>query len=123
MRGRPAGDLSRALMGAAAAGPATVRELAERACVGYGAARYTASRLVSRGDLVCVSTERPVLLGLEQWQPDGLSRALEALADAGQGSAARAPLRSFWEEAGSAAAPPPAVAALAQRSSADLAED
>ena len=64
-----------------------------------------------------------MLLGLEQWQPDGLSRALEALAD-GQGSAARAPLRSFWEEAGSAAAPPPAVAvALAQRSSADLAED
>lgn len=72
-RGRPAGEVSQALVSAAAqAGPGTVRELAERACVGYAAARYTSSRLVSRGELVPVSAARPMVL---------------------------AAVRSFWEEA------------------------
>lgn len=62
-RGRPAGEVSVALLSAAAqAGPATVRELAARACVGYGAARYTATRLVSRGALVPVAEGRPMVL-------------------------------------------------------------
>jgi hypothetical protein len=72
-RGRPAGDVSQALLSAAAAAPATVRELAARACVGYGAARYTATRLVSRGALVPVAEGRPMVL-------------------------AAAAARSFWEE-------------------------
>lgn len=72
-RGRPAGDVSQALLSAAAAAPATVRELAARACVGYGAARYTATRLVSRGALVPVAEGRPMVL-------------------------AAAVARSFWEE-------------------------
>ena len=71
-RGRPAGDVSQALLSAAAAAPATVRELAARACVGYGAARYTATRLVSRGALVPVAEGRPMVLA--------------------------AAARSFWEE-------------------------
>lgn len=108
MRGRPAGEVSRALMGAAAAGPATVRELAERACVGYGAARYTASRMVSRGELVILSpTERPVVLGLEAG----------GAADVPAAPAASATLRSFWEEAGAA------FAALVQASSSSDDED
>jgi hypothetical protein len=74
-RGRPAGDLSLALLSAAAqSGPATVRDLAERACVGYAAARYTASRLVSRGELVALHQGRPRVL-------------------------VPAAVRSFWEEA------------------------
>ena len=88
MRGRPAGDVSRALVDAAAAGPATVRVLAEWACVGYGAARYTASRLVSRGEFVLLSTERPAVLGLETPAP--------VPADV------PASPRSFWEEASAA---------------------
>lgn len=77
--GRPVGafgDVSRALLASASsAGPGTVRELAERACVGAAVARYTASRLVSRGELVPLSTARPMVL------------------------AAASGVRSFWEEA------------------------
>lgn len=76
--GRPVGafgDVSRALLASASsAGPGTVRDLAERACVGAAVARYTASRLVSRGELVPLSTGRPMVL-------------------------AAAGVRSFWEEA------------------------
>jgi hypothetical protein len=75
-RGRPWGDVSRALLcAAAAAGPCTVRELAERACVGYASARYTSSRLVSRGELVALHEGRPMVLAVS------------------------ADLRSFWAEA------------------------
>lgn len=81
--GRPVGavgDVSKALLSAAqAAGPATVRELAARACVGYGTARYTATRLVSRGALVPVAEGRPMVL-------------------------AAAAARSFWEEEAGVAA-------------------
>jgi hypothetical protein len=80
-RGRPAGDLSVALLSAAAqSGPATVRELAERACVGYAAARYTSSRLVSRGELVALHEGRPMVLAVSAdlrsfWAESNLKRA------------------------------------------------
>ena len=72
--GRPAGDVSLALVSAAAQAPATVRELAQRAGVGYGAARYTATRLVNRGALVALSASRPMVLAAPQgrsfWEED-----------------------------------------------------
>lgn len=57
------GEVGVALLHAAKRGPGTVVQLAERACVGYGAARYTASRLVSAGALVPLSAGRPAVLG------------------------------------------------------------
>lgn len=71
--GQP-GEVSQALLAAAVQAPATVRELAARACVGYAAARYTATRMVSRGVLVPVTEGRPMVL-------------------------AAAPACSFWEQA------------------------
>jgi hypothetical protein len=59
---RPLGELSQALLLAAAASPGTVRELAARSQVGFAQARYTASRLVSRGALVEVDATRPAVL-------------------------------------------------------------
>lgn len=82
-RGRPAGDASQALLSAAAqAGPATVRELADLAGVPYAAARYTSSRLVSRGELVprpCDAPgRRPMVLAVRSfWEtaaPHGAGR-------------------------------------------------
>jgi len=59
---RPQGELAQALLRAAAARPGTVRELAARSQVGFAQARYTASRLVSRGALVEVDATRPAVL-------------------------------------------------------------
>lgn len=50
--GRHRGELSQALLTAAEAGPGTVKELADRACVGRHVSRYTCSRLLSAGHLV-----------------------------------------------------------------------
>ncbi len=58
------GDIAHALMDAAAVGPATVRSLAERAQVGYGAAAYTVTRLVQRGELEVVHACRPAVLAI-----------------------------------------------------------
>lgn len=58
------GDIARALLEAAEHGHAPVRVLAERAVVGYGAAAYTASRLLERGELVVVQPGRPAWLGV-----------------------------------------------------------
>lgn len=41
-----------------------MRELAERSLVGYDAARYKVSRMISRGDLVVFRAGRPALLAL-----------------------------------------------------------
>jgi hypothetical protein len=63
---RPAGsfgELALALRAAALESPGTVADLAGRAQVAYSAARYTASRLVERGELVVVAAGRPALLG------------------------------------------------------------
>ncbi len=97
-RGRPEGSfgtVATALLSAAAREPGTVVQLAERACVGYGAARYTASRLVSAGALAPRSAGRPVVLGA------ACVAAAGAAADEAAGSsavhAALDTLRSFWE--------------------------
>lgn len=63
---RPRGEVSQALLHAAERGPATVRALAERALVGYGVAAYTASRMLSRGELAAVTERRPMVLALPQ---------------------------------------------------------
>lgn len=60
---RPTGDIALAICSAALQGPATVRELAQRAQVGYSNARYTASRLIDRGELVVLDgNARPAVL-------------------------------------------------------------
>jgi hypothetical protein len=53
-----------ALLDAAKAGPADVKTLAMRARVGFGLARCTASRLVSRGKLTADRSVHPALLSL-----------------------------------------------------------
>lgn len=58
------GEIGRALLAAAAVGPATVAALAERAQVGSSAARVTASRMVERGDLVVLEPGRPAVLAI-----------------------------------------------------------
>lgn len=63
-RGRPRGEVSIALLEAARQGPGTVVDLAARAQVGRHAARYTASRLVTRGELVALNAGRPAMLAL-----------------------------------------------------------
>lgn len=85
---RPPGEISRVMVAAAAERPGTVRELAMRTQVGYGAARYTATRLVDRGALVRMSDERPVVLGVAPPQaPGGESLGLEL----------QRLSRSFWD--------------------------
>lgn len=81
------GDVALALREAASAAPGTVAQLAERACVGYDAARYTASRLVRAGDLVVLEGGRPAVLTAPPMAPAGeeLASALQLLE------------RSFWE--------------------------
>ena len=59
---RPHGDIRQALYRAAAEAPGSVRELAERAQVGYSAARYTASRMLERDELLVVKDGRPAVL-------------------------------------------------------------
>lgn len=62
-RGRPMGEVAQVLMREAMVNPGTVRDLAQRAQVGYGVARYTATRLVDRGQLEVKSEGRPMVLG------------------------------------------------------------
>ncbi len=65
--GRPRGSLgpvALALLDAAHAGPADAKTLAMRAHVGFAVARYTASRLVARGQLTAERGVRPALLRL-----------------------------------------------------------
>lgn len=76
-RGRPAGELNQALAAAARDKPGTVGELAARALVGQAVARYTASRMAARGELVPVGTVRrpgvgrpAVVYGVPQATPD-----------------------------------------------------
>jgi hypothetical protein len=66
--GRPLGEVSMALLSAARQGPATVRQLAERGCVGFDAARLTAPRLLRSGALVPLTEVRPRLLALAPQQ-------------------------------------------------------
>lgn len=75
------GDLAQALADAAVHGPGTVRQLAERAQVGYQAAAYTASRMVQRGQLEVVSERRPAVLCIPE-------RGNDEAAQSGTGMAA-----------------------------------
>lgn len=87
--GRPRGsygEIGRAMLDAAGSGPAPVRELAQRAQVGYAAARYTASRLVSAGALRVVEDSRPVVLAAAWPDDDDDAVPLEQVLR-----------RSFWE--------------------------
>ena len=79
------GEVTAALVRAAYTGPAPVRELAQRAQVGFGLADRKASVLVARGDLVVVREGRPRLLGLPE--------------QAGAAATAAVPVvpRSFWD--------------------------
>jgi hypothetical protein len=61
-RGRPMGEVASALLSAAARGPGTVVQLAERACVGYDKARWKTSALVRSGMLTPLSDVRPRVL-------------------------------------------------------------
>jgi len=85
------GELAQALCAAAASGPAPVRELCERAQVGYAAGRYTASRLVAGGALVPVQESRPMVLTVPDLQDT--APVLQMLP------------RSFWEAPEAAAGP------------------
>lgn len=79
------GEVALALCSAAQSGPAPVRVLAERAQVGYSVARYTASRLVSAGDLVVLDGGRPSVLSVPPAGED-LADKLDELH------------RSFWDQ-------------------------
>jgi len=61
---RRRGDIAEALSAAAAAGPAPIRTLAERAQVGYASARYTCSRMIGRAELVVLEGRRPWVVAL-----------------------------------------------------------
>lgn len=64
------GEVALALKQAAMEGPGPVRELAQRACVGYSVARYTCSRLVDRGELMVIEDRRPAVLAVAPRQAD-----------------------------------------------------
>lgn len=81
---RPVGEIARAMRQAAEKGPGTVRDLAQRAQVGYAVAATTATRLVQRGQLVVVNEQRPMVLSVPP-SGDGLAVVLSELH------------RSFWE--------------------------
>lgn len=56
------GAAALALTSAAAQAPGTVRDIAARGQVDPHVARYTVSRLVSRGELAALNTGRPTVL-------------------------------------------------------------
>ena len=71
-----------ALLEAAQAGPADVKTLAMRACVGFAVARYSASRLLAAGRLAADRTRRPWVLRLVQaHDPDAEAVATRFLYD------------------------------------------
>jgi hypothetical protein len=54
--------VSKALLDAAKQQPGTVRELAQRACVGFSVAAPSVCRLLKAGDLVQLQEERPMIV-------------------------------------------------------------
>ena len=65
------GEVGRALLQEAQRQPGTVKQLAERAQVGYQAAAATASRYLQGGQLVRVSSGRPAVLAASKPSEDG----------------------------------------------------
>ena len=84
------GDVRQALAKAAEEAPGSVRELAERAQVGYSVARYTASRMLDRDELMVVEPGRPAVLAAPSCP--ALPPGGETLADALQRLH-----RCFWD--------------------------
>ena len=82
---RPLGACAQALLQAVQRGPGDVVSLAHRAQVSVPVARYTASRLVARGDLSVVQPGRPAVLGLPAAPapvaPPALGLVLHSFAD------------------------------------------
>ena len=76
---RPLGPCAKALLQAASRGPADVVQLAHRAQVSVPVARYTASRMVSRGELSVLTPGRPAVLGLADSQPQARGCELQIL--------------------------------------------
>lgn len=87
---RPRGEIAIALLDAFRV-PGTVSQAAERAQVGYAAARYTATRLVDRGELRVLEDTRPAVLVAADALPDAPPE-LECSA-----APLDAVVRSFWE--------------------------
>lgn len=78
-RGRPIGEIRIALRQAAQE-PGTVLQLAARAQVGRAAAYYTASRMLSSGELEVRVPSKPAVLGLaEPRQVEQAGAELEAV--------------------------------------------
>lgn len=75
---RPRGMMAEALASAAAQAPGTVREISCRTGVPYDVARYTASRLLARGELALLGAGRPAVIGSPAEQHCGAA-ALGAL--------------------------------------------
>lgn len=76
------GPVAQALLRQVEAQPGTVREVAERAQVGYGAAAYTISRLVRQG-LCVLDGGRPAVVARSSsatFDGDDVHTALDALA-------------------------------------------
>lgn len=81
------GEVGRALLSAASSGPGTVREIAQRANVGYDVAAKCASRYLASGDLVRLTEGRPAVVTTPALAPAGetLGDHLSVLS------------KSFWE--------------------------
>jgi hypothetical protein len=97
---RPMGDVAQA-MARAAMQPGTVVQLAHRAQVGESVARYTASRMVDRQQLVVVQQGRPAVLAAPGAAPAGTvagrAPAPKPHADAELARTLNWLTRSFWE--------------------------
>lgn len=94
---RPPGDYAQALYRAAST-PATVRDHCERAQVGYGVGRYTATRMLQRGDLVRVpATSSAPRCG--PGRPPMVVVAASAVRD-GLDAVTQVMQTSFWERPG-----------------------
>lgn len=75
------GPVAQAMLAAARSGPAPVAVLAQRAQVGFAAAAYTASRLVSAGQLQRVNVGRPALLRVAETRADAVRRLHQQLGE------------------------------------------
>lgn len=71
---RPRGEIANALSAAAKSGPGTVADMCRRAQVGMAAGRYTASRMLDRGELVVLEAGRPAVVVAAEvaadWRPE-----------------------------------------------------
>lgn len=93
---RPPGEIALALRSAASA-PGTVRQLCERAQVGYVVGQYTACRMVQRGELQPVATVPARGAGPGRKAAVLVAAPAVAAATAEPEADPWAALHSFWE--------------------------